>query len=102
MKIYGNNNVGNIKTYASEVESKRRSKGPDASAFFPETSNNKDEVLLSESAVQFARFKERLSTLPDVRSDKVAELRSQIQSGDYEVDSEKVADKLIEETLLVK
>lgn len=102
MKIYGNNNVGNIKTYASEVESKRRSKEADASAFFPETSKNKDEVLLSENAVQFVMFKGRLSSLPDVRSDKVAELRSQIQSGDYEVDSEKVADKLIEETLLVK
>ena len=99
MKIYSNNNIDKIKTYASEVKPKRNSKKPDASTSPPEISNNKDEILLSESAIQFARFKERLSAFPDVRHDLVAELKSRIQNGSYKVDSEKVADKLIEESL---
>jgi len=100
MKIHGNNNIDTIKMYASEVNSKTISKKPTPSTSPPENSNNKDEILLSESAVQFARFKERLSALPDVRHDFVAELKSRIQNGSYEVDSEEVADKLIEESLL--
>ena len=34
-----------------------------------------------------------------MRHDLVAELKSRIQNGSYEVDSEKIADKLIEEIL---
>lgn len=90
MKIYSDNNINKIKTYASEVKSKRSSKI---------TSNNEDEILLSERAVQFARFKERLSALPDVRHEIVAKIKSLIQNGSYHIDSEKIADKLIEESL---
>ena len=98
MKIYSNNNIDNIKTYASEVNPKRNKK-PDASTSISETSKNKDEILLSKSATEFARFKESLGALPDMRHDLVAELKSRIQNGSYEVDSEKIADKLIEEIL---
>ena len=98
MKIYSNNNIDKIKIYASEVKPKRNSKETAASTSLKETSNNKDEILFSESAIQFARFKERLSNLPDVRHDKVAELKSRIQNGSYKVDTQKVADKLIEES----
>ncbi|HIE29022.1 TPA: flagellar biosynthesis anti-sigma factor FlgM [Candidatus Poribacteria bacterium] len=98
MKIYSSNNIDKINTY-TEVNSKTSSKELEASNSLSGKSNNKDEVLLSESAVKFSRFKERLSALPDVRDDIVAELKSRIQNGDYQVDGEKVADKMIEEIL---
>ena len=100
MKIYGTNEINKIKMYASEIKSKDSSKKTSTSTSLAETANNQDEILFSESAIQFARFKERLGALPDVRHDKVAELKYRIQDGSYEIDSEKVADKLIEESLL--
>lgn len=101
MKISDNSNIDKIKMYTPEVKPKMISQKPDASTSLPENSNNKDEILLSEDAVRFTRFKERLSALPNVRHDLVAELKSRIQNGSYKVDSEEVADKLIEESVLI-
>ena len=99
MKISDNSNIDKVKMYTPEVKPKMIPQKPDTS--LPENSNNKDEILLSEDAVQFTRFKERLSALPNVRHDFVAELKSRIQNGSYKVDSEGVADKMIEESWLV-
>jgi negative regulator of flagellin synthesis FlgM len=99
MKIHSSNNIDKINTY-TEVNSKMSSKELEASNSLSVNANNQDEVLLSESAVKFSMLKERLSALPDVRADLVAELKSRIQKGDYQIDSEKIADKLIEESLI--
>jgi flagellar biosynthesis anti-sigma factor FlgM len=40
-----------------------------------------------------------LDELPDVRQDKVAKLRKQIEQGCYKVDAEKVAERMLEEGL---
>jgi negative regulator of flagellin synthesis FlgM len=48
--------------------------------------------------VQEAR--RQLDDIPDVREDKVSQLRSQIQNGTYEINADKIADKMIKEGLL--
>lgn len=40
-----------------------------------------------------------LEELPDVRQDKVAKLRKQVQQGSYQVDADRVADRILEEAL---
>jgi negative regulator of flagellin synthesis FlgM len=40
-----------------------------------------------------------LDEIPDVREDKVAELKNQIQNGTYQPDAQKTADKLLKEQL---
>jgi flagellar biosynthesis anti-sigma factor FlgM len=40
-----------------------------------------------------------LDEVPDVREEKVAELRNQIQNGTYQVDAQKTAEKLLKEQL---
>ena len=40
-----------------------------------------------------------LEELPDVRQDKVEKLRKQIQQGSYQVDADRVADRILEEAL---
>ena len=37
---------------------------------------------------------------PDVRQDKVAKLRKQVEQGCYNVDAERVAERMLEESLL--
>ena len=66
---------------------------PDKSA--PKT----DTVVISEAAKKVQEARAQLNDIPDVREDKVAELRNQIQNGTYQVDAEKTADKLLKEHL---
>ena len=66
---------------------------PDKSA--PKT----DTVVISDAAKRVQEARAQLDEIPDVREDKVAELRSQIQDGTYQVDAEKTADKLLREHL---
>jgi negative regulator of flagellin synthesis FlgM len=41
-----------------------------------------------------------LDEIPDVRADKVSQLKSQIQNGTYEINADKIAGKMIKESLL--
>ena len=66
---------------------------PDKSA--PKT----DTVVISDAAKKVQEARAQLDDIPDVREDKVAELRNQIQNGTYQVDAEKTADKLLKEHL---
>lgn len=45
-----------------------------------------DRVTLSEGAREFARIMEAVTAAPDTRASRVEALRSQVQSGQYEVD----------------
>ena len=58
-----------------------------------------DTVVISEAAKRIQEARAQLDEIPDVREDKVAELRNQIQNGTYQPDAEKTADKLLKEHL---
>jgi len=45
-----------------------------------------DRVTLSEGAREFARIMDAVQQAPEVRADRVAELRDRIASGNYVVD----------------
>ena len=51
-----------------------------------------------------ARFMKQASdiahSVPDIRADKVQDLKKRIAEGNYKVDSAKIADKLVEEHLI--
>jgi negative regulator of flagellin synthesis FlgM len=54
-----------------------------------------DRVQLSEKSKEIARARELVNSAPDVRMDKVEEMKAKIESGTYDVSAEKVADKLV-------
>ncbi len=43
---------------------------------------------------------EILKTLPDVRQEKVAKLKKQIEASSYRVDADRIAERMLEEALL--
>jgi len=45
------------------------------------------------------KIHEVLATTPDVRAEKVAALKQQVESGQYQVNSDAVADKMLKEFL---
>ncbi|MDY5577985.1 MAG: flagellar biosynthesis anti-sigma factor FlgM [Lachnospiraceae bacterium] len=59
------------------------------------SSSDKVEISTFGKDLQVAR--QAVSNAPDVREDKVAEYKSRIQAGTYDVSSESFADKMLEE-----
>jgi negative regulator of flagellin synthesis FlgM len=58
-----------------------------------------DRVSLSPQARELMKAQQALANLPDVREDKVAELKARIDEGRYHIDSEGIAKKMIREGL---
>lgn len=55
----------------------------------------KDEVALSGTAKDFQAIYKLLNTTPDIRQDKVDEIKEKISSGNYNVKAAEVADKIL-------
>jgi negative regulator of flagellin synthesis FlgM len=54
-----------------------------------------DKVSLSASAKDMQVARDAISMAPDIRTERVEEVRSAIDSGNYKVDSQQVAEKII-------
>lgn len=59
-----------------------------------------ERVDLSSEAKDFQRIRQMLDQIPDVREGKVRELKDRIESGNYAVDSGKVAARMLGESLI--
>ncbi len=59
-----------------------------------------EKVNLSATARDIQQLKNTINQLPEVRTDKVQELQKKIESGAYQVDSGKLAEKMVGESLL--
>ena len=57
--------------------------------------SSKDEVAFSSEAKDFANASKLLSDVPDVRTDKVEEIKNRMSSGNYNVKAEEVAEKIL-------
>lgn len=45
------------------------------------------------------RYRDEVEKLPDVREEKVDDLRDSVEKGDYHVESEKIAKRVVDEAL---
>lgn len=58
-----------------------------------------ERVELSVRARQFQAARQAIEKMDDVDHEKVARIKAQIQAGTYKVDAEKIAAKMLEESL---
>lgn len=56
----------------------------------------KDKITISRAGQDYQIAKQAVSQASDVREDKVADIRSQIQAGTYSVDTDDFASKLLQ------
>ena len=70
------------------------SSGDSKSAAHTAVSTN-DTVELTSSAKLLERLDKTLASLPVVDSNRVAEIKTAIENGDYEIDADAVADAMI-------
>ncbi len=71
----------------------RDSAAPDAIKVGP--GNAADTVELTSSARLLERLEKTLAELPGIDSARVAEVKAAIESGDYEIDADAIADAMI-------
>ena len=57
-------------------------------------------MSLSSEARDFQKAQKAIEALPDVREEKVRELKAQIQAERYDVNGGKIAEKMLSESLL--
>lgn len=62
--------------------------------------SSEDKVILSFESKLMSKIRDVLATIPDVRNDRVETLKKLIESGQYEVKSEDVAEKMLKDFLL--
>ncbi len=86
-----------VDTYVNQVHDKN--KGESATEKADNTAAKTDTVVISDAAKRIQDARAQLDEIPDVREDKVAELRNQILNGTYQADPEKTATSLLKEHL---
>lgn len=57
--------------------------------------SDQDAVSISQAAKEMQEVQKAVQDAPDVREDKVAEIKKQIQDGTYRVPAEAVVEKLL-------
>jgi negative regulator of flagellin synthesis FlgM len=98
MKIYGNQPPD--KSSAPDKAGKARKKGDvqKSNAAGIETSIDKvDKVNLSPVARDVSQIRAAVNGLPEVREEKVQNIKDSIDKGTYKVEPEKIAGKMLEE-----
>jgi negative regulator of flagellin synthesis FlgM len=88
----------NIEAYVNQVQDKDKVDATSEQAGKQQTKS--DTVVLSDAAKRIQEAKKQLEAIPDVREDKVAQLKEQIENGTYKIDEEKIADKILKDSLL--
>lgn len=65
----------------------------------PSPARRGDRVSLSPEAQELLSAQKALDAIPDIRADKVEEIKARIADGTYRIDSEQIAAKMIREAL---
>jgi len=84
---------------AKEAVKDTKPKPQEGTAPVPETT---DKVRISDRSREIAHAQEVVRSTPEVRSDKVAELKAKIASGAYQVDASQVAEAILKGSLTDK
>jgi len=88
----------NIEAYVNQVQDKDKAQATTEKTEKQPTKT--DTVVLSDAAKRIQEAKKVLDEIPDIREDKVAQLKEQIENGTYEIDEQKIADKMLKDSLL--
>ncbi len=86
-----------VDAYVNQVHDKN--KGGPAAEKADNTAAKTDTVVISDAAKRIQEARAQLDEIPDVREDKVAELRDQIRNGTYQENPEMTATNLLKEHL---
>jgi negative regulator of flagellin synthesis FlgM len=85
----------NLINKANESQSEK----PRTLAQEQEVENKSDKLELSSNAITLNNLSDKAKSIPDVNQEKIDRIHKAIDNGTYEVSSQKIADKIIDEGL---
>lgn len=92
--------INNIKTNAPGGVSNPRSNSVDDKNSTAKTSNTNvsatDKFSLTDDANQLQALQQMIADMPEVDKQRIADLRASIENGEYQVDSQKLAQNMID------
>jgi len=96
MKIDGNSPVERKDLYSGvhEVDKHQETK---KKKDVEKADAEKDKISLSGKAKGISELKATIDQLPDVRTDKIDAVKQAIDTGNYNIDARKIAQKILEE-----
>jgi negative regulator of flagellin synthesis FlgM len=100
MKIVDLQQRPSITQQVNQSDPSQQPDKPRAAGDGKERSAASDKVELSTQSREMHRAHEVLQMTPDVRAEKVNAIKQRIEEGQYRVDSQAVAEKMIRESLL--
>ena len=88
MKIFGNRIENILNIYRKSGNTKKVNK--------TQQTKKPDQVNISNTARDCQFAINEVKKLPEIRTEKVEEIKRQIQTGTYEINADKIAEKIIE------
>ena len=98
MKITENSTFVNLDVYARQVEGNKKGNGCNNKVTVGQLKD--DEVIFSPIAIKINETKRILDSLPDIREQKIARLKIQIEESSYRIDEKRIASRMLKESLL--
>ena len=90
--------ISRLLSYSPTERSRNTESDVDRTTAVVRTSNA-TRVDISDNAQEVRRIAELIKQLPDVREDRVQELKAQVENGTYHVSSDDIADLMIRRAL---
>ena len=98
MEITPNDNTINIDSYVNNIDDKQKAENTSDKA--EKNVAKTDTVNISDAAKEIQEVRKELDNIPEVRAEKVEQLKNQIENGTYEIKSEEIAEKMLKDSLL--
>lgn len=100
MKITENNNFINTDVYARMIAADKKVDNSENNN--TEGTLKNDKVVLSATAKIINEAKKNIDSLPDIREQKIAQIKAQIEEGSYRINEKMLASRMLKEALLNK
>lgn len=96
MKIY-NNKPPQLQDLNQNVQKLAKPEAKEAAQTTAAKSSSSDRIDISSRAREIAELMSALSQMPDVRAEKVAEIKKAIEAGNYDINPAKIAESILNE-----
>ena len=95
--------VNDLSQGSNQIQYVNQANPQDKSPAAPDIKNHEtlvDKVELSAESKEIKKINDVLEMTPDVRADRVAELKKLVQEDRFQVDSNALAEKMIDQTII--
>ncbi len=98
MEITGKTPPVNINAYLNNVQDKgKANNGAQKTA---RDLVKEDKVVLSPQAKEIQDAAKQIESIPDVREEKIAPIKKQVENGTYEIDGDKIAIRMLKDSII--